>query len=226
MNFQCNDRAPDCQPRPSPAFPCILLAAGASSRMGRQKLLLPLGDSTVIRFVAQAILQVVSPLIVVTGKAEVEISDSLKDLEDTLVISNPSWQSGMVSSAQAGISALLVRSPDCQGFFIHHADKPFVPPEVFAALSARAENMDAQGERPIALIASRNGKPGHPVYFPRSYIQAIMSLEGGERLRGVIEELGGTQVECGSDAVTEDMDNPGEYEALLAKYGMGAKRDR
>lgn len=197
-------------------YPCVLLAAGASSRMGRQKLLLPLGGETVIRHVAENILQVARPLVVVTGREGAGISSALCGLSDVIIADNPRWREGMVSSAQTGIGSLLRICPDCPGFFLHHADKPFVLPDVFQALAARASG-DA---RQVALIASRHGVAGHPVYFPSGYIPALMAIAGGERLKSVIDQLGGIQVECGSDAVLEDIDRPDDYRILAAKYGF------
>lgn len=252
-------------------YPCVLLAAGASSRMGRQKLLLPLGGETVVRHIAGTILQVARPLVVVTGKAGAEISSALDGLSDLIIVDNPRWQEGMVSSAQAGIGALLRVCPDCPGFFLHHADKPFVLPDVFAALAARAagpgiaatgamtpnnaglpadvrvaadvlapgaaEASCAVGSpgavrapravgTQVALIASRRGVSGHPVYFPSRYIPALLAIAGGERLKAVLDQWGGVQVECGSDAVLEDIDRPEDYRMLAAKYGFACSPER
>lgn len=197
-------------------YPCILLAAGSSARMGENKLLLPLGDGTVVRRSALAMLAGCDPLVVVTGKESEKIENALRGLPDIIFAFNPNWEKGMVGSAIAGIAAL----PDkTRPFFLHHADMPFVGMRVFDALYIAERNRSEAKLAPLALFASLNGVAGHPVLFPPSYIPALMAAGEGERLKGIVEGLGRILVETGCDAVLEDMDNPGDYEALRRKYG-------
>ena len=196
-------------------YPCILLAAGSSARMGENKLLLPLGDGTVVRRSARAMLARCAPLIVVTGKDSGKVEEALRGLPGVIFALNPDWASGMVGSAIRGIEAL----PDATTpFFLHHADMPFVETGVLETLY-RAEKQRAEsGLAPLALFASLNGVAGHPVLFPPSYIPALRAAGKGERLKAVVEGLGCALVETGCDAVLEDMDTPVDYEALLRKY--------
>lgn len=207
-------------------LPCILLAAGASSRMGRPKLLLSLDGEPVVRRTARIALAHCRPLIVVTGFGRENIEAALTGLDDIVFVHNPDWKEGRVTSVLAGIEALPI---DCPGFFLHHADMPFVDETVFAALSRAASLQLAAAGRPVApnapvalvaLVAGRNGKAGHPVYFPASYIPAIQAKRTGEKLMGVLAALGSLIVETGCDGVLEDMDSPEEYAALAAKYGL------
>lgn len=200
---------------PAPPVPCILLAAGASSRMGRHKLFLPLGDQSIIRHVVLTIMRSARPLIIVTGNAHERIIGELGGLSGIVIVNNPRWETGMVGSAQAGIGAL---PPGIEGFFLHHGDMPFVTENVFATLAGVAAERAGRGEKPQALVAACRGLPGHPVYFPSSYIPAIRALGDGERLKGVLERLGRINVETGCEGVLEDLDTPDEYRRLRAKY--------
>jgi len=197
----------------SAALPCILLAAGASSRMGLPKLLLTLDGEPVVRRTARIALAHCRPLIVVTGFVRENIEAALAGLDDIVFVHNPDWKAARVTSVLAGIEALPA---GCPGFFLHHADMPFVYETVFAALGRAAMRPGA----PVAHVAGRNGKAGHPVYFPASYIPAIQARRTGERLIDVLVALGSLIVETGCDGVLEDMDSPGEYAALAAKYGL------
>ena len=198
-------------------LPCILLAAGAGSRMGARtgarKLLLPVGGEPAVRRAVLSILPSCHPVIVVTGNGAPEIEAALAGLEGVQIIRNPRWSEGMAASAIAGLDAL---PEGCPGFILHHADMPFVEPRVFALL---AEAAAAQPE--LALAAARSGRAGHPVYFPASSIPAIRAVGSGERLRPVLDSLGFRLVETGCDGVVEDMDRPEDYAALIAKYGLG-----
>lgn len=202
-------------------YPCILLAAGSSARMGENKLLMPLGDGTVVRRSALAMLAGCAPLIVVTGKDHGKVEEALRGLPGIIFAFNPDWASGMVGSAIAGIAALPDKTIP---FFLHHADMPFVDRKVFDALYIAEKNRLEAKLPPLALFASLNSVAGHPVLFPPSYIPALTAAGKGERLKGIVEGLGRVLVETGCDAVLEDMDNPGDYEALRRKYG-GASPD-
>jgi len=202
------------------SYPCILLAAGASSRMGANKLLLPLGNETVVRRAARTLLVGCSPLIVVTGRERGKIEKALGGVPDIIFTFNADWEKGMIGSAIQGIDAL----PDKNiPFFLHHADMPFISKNVLDALYAAEKQRDDAGLRPLALMASLDGIAGHPVLFPSSYIPAIRAAGQGERLKGIVEGLGCLLVETGCEAVLEDIDNPGEFAALCEKYGLSGK---
>lgn len=195
-------------------LPCVLLAAGASSRMGARKTLLPLGGEPAVRRAARIALEACDPVIIVVGDDASGVKAALSGLRRVIFAHNPRWREGMVSSAIVGVDAV----PDTRsGFFLHHADMPFVRSEVFTLLSREARAAVAAH---IALVAARSGKAGHPVYFPASFIPAIRAVGSGERLRGVLDAIGFRLVETGCDGVLEDMDRPEDYVALLAKYGL------
>jgi CTP:molybdopterin cytidylyltransferase MocA len=216
--------------------------------MGRQKLLLPLGDKPVVRYIAETILTMANPLIVVVGSNGDEVRAALKGLDGLIVVENQRWQDGMVSSAQVGIEALVKNCSGVAAFFLHQADKPFVPASVFATLTrhftmsnrtgktknpttppgAAASNETVSGAdtatgavdsaEPCALVASHCGESGHPVLFPVRYIPDLLSLPAGERLKPVLDRLGSLQIECGTEAVLEDIDTASDYENLIRKY--------
>jgi len=199
------------------AIPCVLLAAGASARMGSHKLLLPLAGESVLRKTAKIVLSRCSPLIVVTGFGKEGVEAALEGLSGILFVHNAEWSAGMARSAIIGIGALPRGVP---GFFLHHADMPFVTSSSFDLLTRAAAEREASGAAPLALVAGRNGQAGHPVYFPASYIPAIRALCGGERLKDVLDQRGSLIIETGCDGVLEDIDTPEEYEALSSKYGQ------
>jgi molybdenum cofactor cytidylyltransferase len=212
-------------------LPCILLAAGAGSRMGARlgarlgtclgarKLLLPVGGEPMVRRAVLSILSSCHPVILVTGCGAPEVEAALAGLDGLIIVRNPRWSEGRVASAIAGIDDL---PKGCPGFFLHHADMPFVEARVFSLLAEEAcARRPATDSAEVALVAARLGQPGHPVYFPASYIPAIRAVGSGERLRPVLDSLGFRLVETGCDGVVEDIDSPEDYAALIAKYGLG-----
>jgi len=87
-------------------FGCVILAAGASVRMGSPKQLLPVGGRPlVVRAAEAALASEAWPVIVVLGANEEQISPALARLP-VLTIENSAWSEGMASSIRAGITAL------------------------------------------------------------------------------------------------------------------------
>lgn len=202
-------------------FPCILLAAGASSRMGRNKQLVPVGDEALVRRTARIVLEACSFVIVVTGSESGAVAKALQGLSRLSIIENPAWQAGMVGSAQAGAAALKARigsGEAIDAFFIHHGDMPFVDSGVFSALAAAWDGSVKRDS--MAFAAARGGRAGHPVLFPISRLPRLLDLGPGERLKSVLEEGGFALVETSCDGVLEDIDTAEEYGGLMDKYGF------
>jgi len=95
------------------AIPCILLAAGASVRMGSHKLLLPLAGEPVVRRTAKVILSRLASLIVVTGFGREGVEAALAGLDGIIFVHNAEWRAGMAKSAIVGIGAV---PPGASGF--------------------------------------------------------------------------------------------------------------
>ena len=155
----------------APGYPCVLLAAGAGIRMGgASKLLLPLGGETVAARAVRSALEYCDPLIVVTGKDESLLRKSLERSgfsdEQVIFVHNPRWAEGRVSSLWAGMQAL---KNDWEGFFLAHADMPFVDPGVYRALSEAAALRRAAFLSQALIFPALKGKPGHPVFFPPAF---------------------------------------------------------
>ena len=211
---------------PSRRLPCILLAAGAGSRMGRGKLLLEVQGEPMLRRAARTALSCCSPVVVVTGAQHEELAGALSGLgEGLVVVRNEDWSSGRVGSVISGIMAL----PDAsKGFLLHHGDMPYVGADVFETLLSVVDGAGALSAGQIGqarcLVAAHEGKAGHPVFFPPAIIPAIKALGGGERLKGLLETWGFSLVECGSGAVLDDIDTPEDYLQLERKYRTGKGR--
>src|SRR5215831_10663774 len=157
----------------------VLLAAGASSRLGRCKALIPLpstaGDErTPIELLAKAgeIMDGAPPL-VVTGAdhAAIEASDAVRR-SGAEVIRNESWSSGRTG----GILLAAARRPGLD-LCIAPVDVPLVPRSVFDALLAAwiAAGAPASGWLAPAYRRSRDELPnfGHPVLLGRTLLAEI-----------------------------------------------------
>ncbi len=109
----------------------IVLAAGQSRRMGKQKLLLPYGGRSVIRHIVDQV-AAASPrrLLVVAANDRVAIEREVVGTPATIVV-NPDPDGDMLSSVRTGLRAL---SDDGQGVLVVLGDQPSIRTEVIAKL--------------------------------------------------------------------------------------------
>src|SRR5438105_14710749 len=95
-----------------PPVGLILLAAGASTRLGRAKQLLVFNGNTLLRRAAEtAMASACRPIVIVTGAMHEELLPEIRDLE-VITERNGEWQRGMGTSLRAGLRALLRPQPD------------------------------------------------------------------------------------------------------------------
>ncbi|MCX7781519.1 MAG: NTP transferase domain-containing protein, partial [Negativicutes bacterium] len=87
-------------------FSAVILAAGASRRMGTPKQLLPVGGRPMVRRVAEAVCRSqVAEVIAVTGAYAEEVGKALKGLPVKIAF-NPAWAEGQSGSVATGVKAL------------------------------------------------------------------------------------------------------------------------
>jgi molybdenum cofactor cytidylyltransferase len=191
-----------------PKIGAVVLAAGLSSRMGANKLLLPIEGKPMVRTAVEAAVASAAELtLVVTGKDGSRVADALAGLP-IRTVENRDYAMGLSTSLKAGLNAL---PPDCDGALILLSDMPGVTPKLIDKLIAA---FDPSEERAIC-VATRHGKRGNPVLWSRRFFPEMLSLEGdvgAKHLLGVYGELV-CEVEAEDDAPLTDIDTP---EALAA----------
>ncbi len=190
----------------------IVLAAGASQRMGQPKLLLPFNGERVIEHVVGTVTAAdVDEVIVVVGYRRAEMEQALAGLPARVVF-NPDYAWGeMLSSVQVGLKAA---SPAATAALIALGDQPRVS---VATLNRIATALREGGDR--IYLPTFGGRRGHPIGLPRRFWPEVLALERGSSLREVIRRHQSATVEIPvpDDAVLWDMDTPQEYAGLLAR---------
>ncbi|HUW42194.1 MAG TPA: NTP transferase domain-containing protein [Rectinemataceae bacterium] len=199
-------------------YDCVIPAAGASSRMGAFKPLLPFGPASVVEATVGSALAAGCRVVLVVGYRGAELASLFAGRPGVLVAENPDWERGMLGSLQTGLKC--VASP-C--FFTIPADMPLVPPAVYGLLlRAREAGPAAEASEPAAYFASRGGRAGHPVLIPSSWIAEMLRLPPGGRMRSYLERRRMVLVEAGTDAVFADLDGPEEYRRAIDGLGPPA----
>jgi molybdenum cofactor cytidylyltransferase len=148
----------------------VLLAAGTSSRMGRNKLFLALNGTSVLRrAVTTAVDAGVDPVLVVVGHDSDRALAELDGVPCTTVV-NPRYARGMNTSVSAGIAAVPA---DAIGAVVMLADMPFVTAGMVRAVVERFRAGDAP------LVVSTYGDVlAPPILYGRGLFEELRALDG------------------------------------------------
>lgn len=149
----------------------IILAAGLSSRMKENKLLLPLeGKAMIAHTVERFLASGVAKTYVVVGNDRDKISKELAAYPVD-IIDNPDYHTGMSASVKAGIRLAL----ECQldGAMICPGDMPFVQTATIDQILA-AYNSTGAG----IIVPVYQDRRGHPVFFAQKFFREILEIDG------------------------------------------------
>ena len=191
----------------APLVSAVVLAAGRSTRMGAQKLLLPVeGRPMVERVVAAAEGSAAAETVVVVGSEAGAVRAAVGG-HPVRIVMNPDHERGMSTSLRAGVSAL---PPGCEAVLFVLGDQPFITSAVMDRLIGRFAEAGAGIVRPLA-----GGGPAHPVLMAAKYFPEIMALEGDVGAREILarHEEDVTYVELDDPRSTLDVDTLADYEA-------------
>jgi CTP:molybdopterin cytidylyltransferase MocA len=160
----------------------IVLAAGASRRLGQPKQLLMHGGETMIeRAIRLANEAGAAPVITVLGAFHELIREAVQLSNFTPVINN-AWNQGISTSIQAGLAALLDSDPQTPGALVLACDQPRLSAE---HLRAMLEVFCAQAE-PGIVASTYDGVFGVPAVFPREVFAELRALRGDKGARALL----------------------------------------
>ena len=148
----------------------LLLAAGASSRMGRSKLQLDLKGRTVLERAVDGLLASPVELILVIAAPGAAGSPLGRGDPRLRVLSNPRPEEGMASSIRAGMKAL---PGEARAVLLALADKPLVRPDTITAVVACFEKTAA-----AIVYPTYQGEQGHPVLVASTLFAELQKLQG------------------------------------------------
>jgi molybdenum cofactor cytidylyltransferase len=204
----------------SAAFCGVILAAGESSRMGRDKALLPWppdagGLAATDTFLSAAIRLFsarVDEVLVVVGKNESALAPVIYANGASLVV-NPDPARGQFSSLRIGLHEVLNRGRDAA--MITLVDRPPVREATLHTLEVAFEQ--AAMHRKWAVIPDYQGKHGHPILAGRQLLEAFLKAPETSNARDVEHALA-TEIDyipVDDPLVALNVDTPEEYAALI-----------
>lgn len=192
----------------------VILAAGASSRMGQPKGALPLnaGGETIIRRVVRVLLEAgLTRVVVVTG-AHPGVAQSLDHADGRIrLVHHPGWADGQLSSLQCGLLALQ-QDGAVQGAVVTLVDVPLVRPETVRQLIDVWQRTGAPIVRPMSGV-----RHGHPVVFGAAVLPALMAADPRDGAKPVVKahEAQIRNVWVEDEGAFFDVDTPDDYARAL-----------
>jgi molybdenum cofactor cytidylyltransferase len=196
----------------------IVLAAGTSSRMGRPKQLLPIGNEPILRTVVdRALASPLDEVVVVLGHRAEEIRSVLPADQRVRIVTNPRFAEGLSTSLAAGLNAA---GPDVRAAVIMLGDQPGVRPDAVASV------IEAFGRTKAPTVqATYEGRPGHPTLLSRSVWPEVLAEVTGDA--GAAEVLRRhpewrSVAEVGGPAL-QDVDTEEDYRAVLRTHWEEAR---
>ena len=196
-------------------FAGLVLAAGASTRMGTPKQLLPIAHTTLLdRVLSEALASDLGVVVLVLGFMAKDIMKGLQtDLRHPKlkIIENKDHHLGISSSIIAGLSAV---EKDFDGVMVILGDMPHMTAGLVNLLLRRCE----ESRCPLAAVTSK-GKRTHPVIIRRPFFSALHQLRGDEGARTLFVERADQVclVEPEGDYDDLDIDTQDDYLALKKK---------
>lgn len=179
----------------------LILAAGASSRLGQPKQLLLENGQPLVRRMAQIAVDLnAGPVVVVVGANAGAVTNALHDLR-VRTLPNPDWETGMASSLKIGVE--LVEKTLPEAILVLLTDQPHVSRALLESLIEQARSTHK------LIIASQYGDVhGVPILFRPAYFEALKSLTGDTGARKLVQQNPDDVATVSFDEGAIDLDTP------------------
>ena len=201
----------------------VVLAAGMSTRMGQNKLLLNFREKPLIVHAVDTLLASdIDEVIVVLGHEIEKVRDQLERSiglankaasgKPLRLTQNPDYQNGLSTSVRTGVEAV---SRQANGIMIYLADQPLLEPEdvnrIVAGFAAAKEVNKS------IVVPFFRGERGNPVILDASLRDSILGIVGDVGCKGVIKRYPEKvyAIEMENDHVVRDVDDVQAYERLV-----------
>jgi molybdenum cofactor cytidylyltransferase len=193
----------------------VILSAGASSRMGRPKALLPYREGTFLEHLIEVTRHPRIGLTRVVLGAGAEVIRTIAKLDLSVVALNPEWEQGQLSSIRTGLRSL--EGIDTDGIILCPVDHPLVSARLVSNLVERFY----EGKKAIVL-PTFNARRGHPVIFSKALYGELLAAPEDKGARSVVWAHAGDILEVPTDeeGVVLNLNDP---DMLRRAIGPNAK---
>jgi molybdenum cofactor cytidylyltransferase len=192
----------------------LVLAAGASTRLGQPKQLVRLGGRPALHIVVSNAVAVAGHAVTVVAGAHAREMSHLLNHTSASVIVNRHWEEGMGSSLRFGVNSL---PPGCEAVLVLLGDQVAVTPDDLKRLIGAWK-----GQEEVLAAAVYERHEGVPAIFPRICFPELASLRGDQGARGVIQRNQFRLVRVPMPNAAVDLDTPEGLAAVVQRFEMGA----
>ena len=209
----------------------VILGAGSSTRMGRDKALLPWppvaeGAPVANTFLGAMIdlLQQVSDLVLVVAGKNAPNLQSIVDAHGAFLVTNPQPEHGQFSSIQVGLREVLNRGRDAA--FVAPVDRPPVLPGTVEALRSTFLNADPEIWAVVPeLSRAESMLHGHPILVGREMMERFLRAPASANARDIEHEHKPhiLYVPVADERVAANIDTPDDYQRLLRSETIAAE---
>jgi molybdenum cofactor cytidylyltransferase len=196
---------------PGSAIAIILLAAGASSRMGQSKQqLLIEGKPLLVHSAEIAIRSDAAKVIVVLGSQE-EAHQKILSHVAVDIIFNSRWQTGMGSSLKTGLSKAISNNPETEAILVMVCDQPLLTVEHINSLIQKYRKTNA-----ILVASAYANTLGVPALFSRELFKEILNLSDEQGAKKIIQKYAVETVDFPEGSI--DLDSTEDYKTFLQQH--------
>lgn len=198
---------------PPEAIAIVILAAGASTRMGRPKQLLPHREHSFLRHTAKvAVASECQPIVVVLGAYAEQTRQELSQLPVQMV-ENSHWSEGMSTSIRSGIAALS--ADRIEAAVLTLCDQPFISVRVITQLIEVYQTTTQ-----LIVASAYSGTIGVPALFNYTLFPDLMDLKGSEGAKQLIKKYSQKAIGVPFPEGVIDIDTPRDYEQFQSMAGL------
>jgi molybdenum cofactor cytidylyltransferase len=191
----------------------VILASGLSERLGNNKLLMPLGNQSVVEHVIDSVKSSkIENIFLVYGKNESEFK-TISHHKKINLIYNEKYYYGQSMSVKSALNSI---GNNFQGIMFLLGDQPFIKTKTINLL------IEHFNKNPLGIIVpTYQGKRGNPVIFSRDFFTQIKNIQGDKGAREVIEKNYNEviHVPIADSFENFDIDTRKDYEKALFKIG-------
>lgn len=187
----------------------VILAAGASVRLGQPKQLLQFEGKTLLRRAVDAAIETNFKTVVVLGANFEVIKSEIEDLEVEICL-NENWLDGMSSSLKTGLQKLLEIAPNLSAVIVSLCDQPFVNSKVFTDLAENFRKTNA------LIVACEYGQTvGVPALFSSYIFDELLDLSSENGAKQIIKKYLSQTKKISVPQAEIDIDTHEDYEKIL-----------
>ncbi len=190
----------------------IILAAGASTRLGRAKQTLPYQGSSLLKHTIKVALDSnIGPVLVVLGANEKEISAHI-ETEAVTVLLNKDYHEGISSSIKTGLNYMLEYYKDGENIILMVCDQPYVDDNILESLVE--EKLSTS--KPLVACTYKD-TIGVPALFDKRFFPELLSLQGEEGGKKVLLNHQDLVATVPFPLGEIDIDTASDFDALISK---------